>query len=465
MAKKTPKSGTRRGRKADAIQFIAPTIPNDHIIRDAIAMGLSTSEDSAAIRTILQRHPQNVDTILDSDERAGRQATLIAEGRMNNVLTDKDRVERVLDFVRQSSSEKGEREWLSLLSPDRQTLVDIESYRKLLLKRLNEQIRAVRRKVRDQSKREKSRMAEHMADSDGVALSISWVEAAEDIEEIERIPTGNQLMDIFFGYDEIEQADGSFIKIGGITSGHTYIVGAERGMGKTRWLVDLFGRLCGAPTTDMHGRMVGGMTGLYIQGEETPARFASMFADGVWDEKVHDVHLSSNAVFMTQHESLIRQLRPDIVVIDSKDIMEDWRHPAQAKRNAKIYNRWAVEYGFVLFVISHVNAEGKIKGGTDLPHMFRAEITGAKNEHDPSMFHFLMNKNRGSASGGVLHYKHGPDTVHIVDPSSGGNIIKTEMSPDAKLLSGMVQAVTDSVGTSSGMLSSIREATTRATGG
>ena len=457
MKKQAKKSGTKpRGRKSDPIKFIAPLKPNDHIIRDAIDLGLSESGDSSAILAILQRHPQNVDTILDEDERLETIAQLISENKMTEAPTDEDRVARVLDFVVQSSSEKGEQAWLELLSPDRSTLESFEDYQALLRKRLLEQIRGVRRKVRDQSRREAKIFAEHSGNDVDATLAISWDKASDDVEIIERIPTGNQQLDEFFGYDEIETPNGKKIKIGGMTAGHTYIVGAPHGMGKTRWLVDLLARLCGKPLLDEHGRTFGGMCGLYIQGEETPSRFASMFADGLWKKGEHDIHLSDKAVFMTQHESLIKQLRPDIVVIDSKDIMEDWKHPSAAKRNAKMYNDWATEYGFVLFVISHVNQEGKIKGGSDLPHMFRAEILGARVENDPSMFYLRMGKNRGSQGGGVVHYKHGTDTVHIVDPSSGDTVIKSEMCPDAAMLSGSATAAANQTSTTTALLSSIR---------
>ena len=108
--KTTKKSGTRsRGRKAEPIKFVAPTVPNDHIIRDAIALGLADSDDNSAILDILQRHPQNVDTILDEDERDERIAALVAQEKMEAEPTDADRIERVLEMVKSSSSEKGER--------------------------------------------------------------------------------------------------------------------------------------------------------------------------------------------------------------------------------------------------------------------------------------------------------------------------------------------------------------------
>jgi len=468
MTSKANKTGTPkskgRGRKSDPIKFIAPIKPNDHIIRDAIDLGLSESNDSNAILSILQRHPQNVDTILDEDERLEAIAQLMSENKMVAAPTDADRVNRILDFVVQSSSEKGEQTWLALLSPDRSTLVSFPDYQELLRKRLMEQIRGVRRKVRTDSRKAAKAFADYSDTNGDGPLAISWHEAANDIEILERIPTGHQILDEFFGYDEIETPNGEKIRIGGMINGHTYIVGAPHGMGKTRWLVDLLARLCGKASMDEHGRTVGGMTGLYIQGEETPSRFASMFVDGLWIKGEHDIHLSDKAVFMTQHESLIKQLRPDIVVIDSKDIMEDWKHPSAAKRNAKLYNRWAAEYGFVLFVISHVNAEGKIKGGSDLPHMFRAEILGARNEHDASMFYLRMGKNRGSQGGGVVHYKHGSKTVHIVDEATGDTIIKTEMCPDAALLTGMVDSAVNHNQTTTALLSQINTATERTSG-
>jgi len=424
----TKKAPNRKTGTPDRIEFVAPTTPNDHLIRDAIKVfNLSGSDDGPQILGLLQQHRQNIDTIIDDDERVA----LCAEKGWEEP-TEAERVAIIHDFIK-SSGEKSESEWVSCLSADRRRVVDLPKYFKLRAQRLREQIRQIRRKMREAEKKMQREMSAHQSQIEGNPLSVSWATALDDEAHIpiERVPTGDPLLDEWFGFELGENGE----KIGGMTQGHTYLVGAERGMGKTRWLVEMCGRLCGPRQIDYMGREYGGMRGLYIQGEETPQRFAKMFASKVWRPDVHDVHLSDTAVFMAQHESLIRQLRPQLVIIDSKDMMKDWRHPRDAENAIKLYNHWAEKYGFILFVISHVNAKGEIKGGTNLPHMVRAVIKGYKDQHDPHSFHLLMDKNRGSQANGTVRWRHEEDTVHLVDPKKGHTVVKTELSPDMAVLS------------------------------
>jgi len=421
------KAATKTGTP-DRIEFVAPTTPNDHLIRDAIKVfNLSGSDDGPQILGLLQQHRQNIDTIIDDDQRV---ALCVEKGWEEP--TEAERVAIIHDFIK-SSGEKSESEWISCLSADRKRVVNLPKYFKLRAQRLREQIRQIRRKMREAEKKMAREMDAHQSQIEGNPLSVSWATALDDEAQvpIERVPTGDPLLDEWFGFELGENGE----KIGGMTQGHTYLVGAERGMGKTRWLVEMCGRLCGPCQIDYMGREFGGLRGLYIQGEETPQRFAKMFASKVWRPDVHDVHLSDTAVFMAQHESLIRQLRPQLVIIDSKDMMKDWRHPRDAENAVKLYNHWAEKYGFILFVISHVNAKGEIKGGTNLPHMVRAVIKGYKDQHDPHSFHLLMDKNRGSQANGTIRWRHEEDTVHLVDPKKGHTVVKTELSPDMAVLS------------------------------
>ena len=106
MPKKTAKKTARRTGTPDRIQFVAPTTPNDHLIRDAIKVfNLSGWDDGPQILGLLQQHRQNIDTIVDDAERV----SLCAEKGWDEP-TEAERVAIIHDFIK-SSGEKSESEW------------------------------------------------------------------------------------------------------------------------------------------------------------------------------------------------------------------------------------------------------------------------------------------------------------------------------------------------------------------
>jgi len=235
-----------------------------------------------------------------------------------------------------------------------------------------------------------------------VAEDATPVTLAEvSLDEAVRVPTGMAELDRVLG--------------GGIVPGSVTLVGGEPGIGKSTLLLSMAGSLAHPPQAS-----AGGQTVLYVSGEES-LRQTKLRATRLG--------LSSSSVKLlaqTQLEVIleaIRQLKPQIVVIDSIQVIETATLSSapgsigQVRACAHALVRLVKASHSALFLVGHVTKEGFLAGPKVLEHLVDTVLYF---EGDPtSGFRLLRStKNRFGATHelGVFHMT-AEGLIEIANPS------------------------------------------------
>ncbi|PIQ84072.1 MAG: DNA repair protein RadA [Candidatus Omnitrophica bacterium CG11_big_fil_rev_8_21_14_0_20_63_9] len=159
---------------------------------------------------------------------------------------------------------------------------------------------------------------------------------------------------------------------GGIVPGSVTLVGGEPGIGKSTLLLSMAGALA----TRAEGRegqpKDGGPGVLYVSGEESMRQTKL---------RATRLGLSSAAIHLLAHTQLeviiegIRQLKPQVVIVDSIQVMEtDALQSAagsvgQVRACAQALVRLVKESRSALFLVGHVTKEGSLAGPKVLEHL------------------------------------------------------------------------------------------------
>ena len=158
------------------------------------------------------------------------------------------------------------------------------------------------------------------------------------------------------GIDELDRVLG-----GGIVEGGLMLIGGDPGIGKSTLLLQVCANLCRS------GRRV-----LYVSGEES-ARQLKMRANRLAIQVPNLYVLAENA--LDNVEEKLRQLAPDVMVVDSIQTMyrpEMASAPgsvSQIRECTSLLMRMAKETGTAIFLVGHVTKEGAIAGPRMLEHM------------------------------------------------------------------------------------------------
>lgn len=403
-------------------------LSNQALIEQCITMFNMTGENSnAEILERLLRQPHNLDSIIDDDEREK-----VAEEYGWEIPTSGDRVDYIHSQIKNSTSEKGRKAWSALIQNDR--LIDVEGYHNLRNQRLREQIRQTKKKV--ETAWDKAEKASISARRTGSAEVVNWEEGEDN--PIPRIPTFHPILDKWFGttVDEIVpkgKRNPVEIETHGIAQGFSYAFGAQKGTGKTRVLVKLFGELCGPRKTREDGVEYGGGNGLYIQGEVPHMpRFRSMFLRNVW--KSGQVNVNFAQVGLLEEISfLVERDRPDFLAIDSKDMIHEFHGPdGRVKEGMLRFNELLVNTGCTAFIVSHIaKSSGDLKGSSMFGHSVDAIILGTRDEHTEGRINLKFDKNRGGEANKPIRWRHTPTTIELDE----GKVLKSKAKPDMTRLS------------------------------
>lgn len=168
-----------------------------------------------------------------------------------------------------------------------------------------------------------------------------------DTEEEERIATGIGELDRVLG--------------GGIVVGSLVLVGGDPGIGKSTLLLQMCYALA------KKERKV-----LYVSGEES-VRQIRMRADRLQVTEGSTLLLAETS--LNRVEEIIRQITPEIVIIDSiqtvyrEDADSAPGSPGQIKEATASLLRLAKGLGITIFIIGHVTKEGTVAGPRMLEHM------------------------------------------------------------------------------------------------
>lgn len=161
---------------------------------------------------------------------------------------------------------------------------------------------------------------------------------------------------IFTHIDELDRVLG-----GGIVPGSLVLVGGDPGIGKSTLLLQMCRQL------SAQNREV-----LYISGEESPKQI-KMRALRIGDFTDHLSLFCETC--LTEIESVIRNQKPQIVVIDSiqtmysEDVSSAPGSVSQVRETTNILLQLAKGLGIAVFIVGHVTKEGTVAGPRVLEHM------------------------------------------------------------------------------------------------
>lgn len=230
-----------------------------------------------------------------------------------------------------------------------------------------------------------------------------------EIEEqpIRRIQTGNENIDRLFGKSIIDGYDEY-----GLPSGKVILISGSRGSGKSR--------LC----TAISGSISYSNKVLYFQQEVSKEEFKN------WS-KPFDINFSnffiSESNKIEEQEEIIYNLMPDVVIVDSLNMIENIKSINKCKEILKKYKDIANKYDITFILIGFLNKAGETKGNNDIEHLVDVichvripdlkKIPKDEQINYKGVFIFeIGGKNRYGQVGGKIYLQH-DDEFGIIYPT------------------------------------------------
>lgn len=217
---------------------------------------------------------------------------------------------------------------------------------------------------------------------------------------------------------------------GGLVVGSLSLWSGAAGVGKSRLMAKI--------TRDMNesGKRV-----LYITGEMPAPDFKSNYLKGY----------DSNNYFVARIFSIneivkaIRQVNPDIVVVDSVTAVNEFmrgrgaKDMIEGKDGRDGLRAIAEETDCHIILLNQQNADGSSKGGTSLVHWVDTEVFLNRDieEKDTSVFKVRVEKNRYGSSGVETFWRHtGTGVEHRAGENFTSNLdgLTTNIDPDMDLI-------------------------------
>jgi predicted ATP-dependent serine protease len=191
-------------------------------------------------------------------------------------------------------------------------------------------------------------------------------------QPVQRLSTGYHELDYIYGSNR--QINGRWAW--GLPRAKLSLWSGAAGCGKSR---------LGVAISAQMSRM--GYRVLYIQAEVDPAEFRTWFPG---DSDPSRIFLS-DATALDDHLQAMWQVCPSLVIVDSVSMLEEMPH--QVRQVVMAYREAAEAAGAHVILLSHMNAKGKPKGGTDLPHL--VDVTARLERDDALQWLFIgTTKNR-----------------------------------------------------------------------
>lgn len=150
---------------------------------------------------------------------------------------------------------------------------------------------------------------------------------------------------------------------GGVVPGSVILIGGDPGIGKSTLILQAMKHIAAASQTV-----------LYISGEES-AQQTKLRADRLGTCGVEDQLFIANQVDVTAIQACLERMRPDVVVVDSiqvvyhPDIPSSPGSVSQVRECAALLTQLAKSMNIALFIIGHVTKDGAIAGPRVLEHL------------------------------------------------------------------------------------------------
>lgn len=208
-----------------------------------------------------------------------------------------------------------------------------------------------------------------------------------------RISTGIELLDHLFGNTkEFNES--------GVPRGTVVLLCGEHGVGKSKTLLTISQHM-GMAFLDSKKDDCGGV--LYIQTEVAPSQFVGMMEGIISDDTNFRF---SPAKTLNTIIAQIQKYKPDVVILDSIQEVEDAKSAAGMQQIVTTLKALAQTMNFAGFVIGQMNKKKEVAGSNKLPHLVDIVLLATK-WHIPGHFNIACNtKNRYGATGRNVQLRH-----------------------------------------------------------
>ena len=229
----------------------------------------------------------------------------------------------------------------------------------------------------------------------------------------ERMPTGFKELDIAYGINRIHDEQGNEIYWEvGMPRGRVTLLAGAGGVGKSRLCMQIGMQM--AKGNEYRSPL----TVLYILNEDDPNNLAT------WVKRMqgdYDFFVVGSDNRDAHKEALIKT-QADVVFIDSLTGLEGVNSPNAIRDIMKDYKNLATDYNCHIVLISHLNKAGVVKGNSDIiyypDHVCELRHLEPQKEvpnfNTRGMFYWKFTKNRSSADGSTICFKHTKNGVNFL---------------------------------------------------
>jgi len=229
-------------------------------------------------------------------------------------------------------------------------------------------------------------------------------------EEIVRVRTGFNELDYAYGIDKVCDDFGKVVMWNiGPPRGHVSLWAGGGGVGKSRTCLSLCVKMANL-----------GYNPLYILNEDNPSNLAN------W---IDVENMPSNITILgsdqrEEQEEAVKQIRPDLVVVDSLTGMDKISSQNVIREVMKFYKNLAHDHNLHVILIAHLNKKNEIKGNSDViyypDHVCILKKLDAKGKgksatklQGKGYFVLEFQKNRGGLSDHSLCFQHTNSGVEL----------------------------------------------------
>lgn len=270
--------------------------------------------------------------------------------------------------------------------------------------RLEEYIRRVRH-VYNNAK--DSEAADDSICGRGQIASLDSLEA----DTVERLSTHNPEIDWLYDGTAVKDPKTKEIlyKDYGLPRGKISLWAGERGVGKSRTSISISG------TMNAKGEKV-----MVIQGEVALSEYKN-WTDGVIKDSKH--FWVSDQVHLADQLNSIKAMRPDLVIVDSINMIREARSASGLREILDSYRRVARLVNCHVILVGHLNKSGKVKGNNDLEYLVDIVVVIQKKDEGSAEFTLkIPNKNRYGVTGRCVEMMHTETSVTTLSNYSQADI-------------------------------------------
>jgi predicted ATP-dependent serine protease len=227
-------------------------------------------------------------------------------------------------------------------------------------------------------------------------MILSQIFSYNEIKEcsLVRYSTGFPDLDRIYGITQLSNGK-CYV---GLPAGKISLWAGAGGVGKTRVAVEMVLRMSSV-----------GIRNLFYQNEVSPEEFKG------WVKKpvIHPENLFvGNIVSLDEQIKGIRKILPQVVIVDSINMMEGFSSPDELRNILQTYKNVAEETKCHVIFISHLNKQGDVKGNNDVKYLVDMvvrlfpHINPKTKKEVKGIFVLEIGKNRYGPSGGWICFKH-----------------------------------------------------------